>query len=85
MTAVLLGVDVDDVADGDDRLTVGACLRVGGRRPLVAIGRMAGIVGEVAAAQGRAVGVRYRLSPGTPDRVSNNRKGESATASPPSV
>ena len=27
----MLAVDVDDLADGDDRLTVGARLRVGGR------------------------------------------------------
>ncbi len=28
----MLGVDIDDVADGDDRQTVGARLRVSGRR-----------------------------------------------------
>jgi len=31
---VVLGVDVEDVADGDNRATVGARLRVGGRRSL---------------------------------------------------
>jgi len=71
----VLGIDVDDVADGDDRATVRACLGICGWRSFGGHAAHTGIVGEVAAAQGRAVGARYRLAPGTPDRVSNNRGG----------
>jgi hypothetical protein len=46
---------------------------------------VAGIVGEVAAAQGRAVGRAIDFHFGTPPRVSNNRGGKGATAFPLSV
>ena len=45
-----LGVDVDDVADGDDCLTVAARLRVGGRRSFGGMRRITGIVEAAAPA-----------------------------------
>jgi hypothetical protein len=79
----VLGVDVDDVAHADDHITVGARLRVGGRRSFGGHASHAEIVGEVAAAQRRAarrfIDSRLTLT-GFP-----TTEGEGATASPLSV
>jgi hypothetical protein len=60
----VLAVDVDDIADEDDRLTVGAGLGVTGLWSFGGQASHAEIVGEVAAGQGRAAANRISSSHG---------------------